>query len=342
MIRVAVTSPLSALHNSFFIVRNLLIRCLTGVVTVLDSPHAADLHIHIGTPEPEQSFLYAPSEGRLIFYSFAEAPFVPSHWAEALNKCLEVWVASEFTRKAFLDSGVTVPIRLIPLGIDISEFGYIHPNNHVERKFTFLWQGTRLHGLNGDKLTDGDRKRGYLVERAFARANLPNSRLILKWLPNDHRTCDFRVGPIWYICRALNSRQVSTLDSKVDLFVWPTMGEGFGLIPLEKLSRGIPVLVTNWSGPRDYLRDFPIQHLDNFDLETVRFNGDLVKMAVVSEAYLVEAMREAYVQREHLNAIREKLAKIVKEKWGLESRMKPQVLAALNSRTSSFPETDHQ
>ena len=33
-----------------------------------------------------------------------------------------------------------------------------------------------------------------MVERAFRRANLPNSRLILKYLPIEGSSYDFRVG----------------------------------------------------------------------------------------------------------------------------------------------------
>jgi glycosyltransferase involved in cell wall biosynthesis len=334
MIRVSVTSPQNVLHNSFYIVRNLLIKCIAGTVTVLDSPRSADLHIHVGTPEPEQAFMYAPSEGRLIFYSFAEAPQVPEQWVTALNKCLEVWVSSEFTKKAFLDSGVTAPIRLIPLGVDLSGRQAAEPAPRAKNSFTVLWQGTRLYKQYDGVLTDGDRKRGYLVERAFRKAKLPRSRLILKWLPENNRTCNLRVGPVWYICQSLSSRQMSELDAGVDLFVWPTMGEGFGLIPLEKLSRGIPALVTNWSGPKDYLKDFPISHLDRFSLESVVFNGHPVKMAIVDESYLIEALKLAYEKSDQLRSIGGQLAQITRERWSLESRMRPRALAALHSLTN--------
>ena len=45
---------------------------------------------------------------------------------------------------------------------------------------------------------------------------------------------------------------MTALDDAADLFVWPTRGEAFGLLPLKKFARGMSALVTDWSGIRSY------------------------------------------------------------------------------------------
>ena len=81
------------------------------------------------------------------------------------------------------------------------------------------------------------------MERAFRRANLPNSRLILKYLPIEGSSYDFRAGPVWYICKSMSAAQIHALDEVTDVFIWPTMGEGFGMTPLEKLARSVEAVL---------------------------------------------------------------------------------------------------
>ena len=47
-----------------------------------------------------------------------------------------------------------------------------------------------------------------------------------------------------------------TDDKEADISVNPTRGEGFGLIPLEHMATGLPVLVSNNSGCKEYVNDY--------------------------------------------------------------------------------------
>ena len=71
--RVAVTWPCNVTYNSFFLVGRLLVKSLVGHVEVTSNPGDADLRIHVGTPEPEQAWMYGYRPEDLIFYTFAEA-----------------------------------------------------------------------------------------------------------------------------------------------------------------------------------------------------------------------------------------------------------------------------
>jgi glycosyltransferase involved in cell wall biosynthesis len=121
---------------------------------------------------------------------------------------------------------------------------------------------------------------------------------------------------------------MAAIDAITDMFVWPTMGEGFGLPPLEKLSHGIPAFATFWSGPKEYQKDFPLKRLLPARLQTVRFNGALAEMADVDESSLIELMRDSYENRERLNDLRAELFGIAR-RWDTNRVLRPSLLTAI-------------
>jgi hypothetical protein len=313
---------------SMTIVRNRLIRCVRHNFPLCSDPREANLHVHVGTPHVMPQTKTRRATAKFVFYTLAEASRVPGQWVEVLNKCDEVWTASRFSRDAFVNSGVTRPIHVIPLGIDCPREPLVRSREEGSAPFTVMWQGARQKAFHNSRPCDGDRKRGFLVETAFLNAKLPNSRLILKSLPLEGVSYDFRCGNVWYICKSFSPREIAALDAITDVFVWPTMGEGFGLPPLEKLSLGIPAFATFWSGPKDYQQDFPLKRLLPARLQTVRFNGALAEMADVDESSLIELMRDCYESRERLNELRPELFRIAR-RWDTDCVLKPALLAAI-------------
>jgi glycosyltransferase involved in cell wall biosynthesis len=167
-----------------------------------------------------------------------------------------------------------------------------------------------------------------LVEAAFRIADIPGSRLMLKYLPEASAEYDIESANVRYICRALSVEQLGELDREADLFCWPSMGEGFGLPPLEKMSRGIPALTTAWSGMMDYLDDFCTPRIEPDELVNVRFNRVEAQMANIKVESLVLRLRECYARREELWASRAELAQRA-ESWYLQAKMWPELQAAV-------------
>jgi glycosyltransferase involved in cell wall biosynthesis len=327
--RVCITAPPLGTEASFSIVKRLLLASVRGRVELCSKPSQAELHVHVGTPDSFRPELLGPRENKLVFYTVAEATRVPDYWVRSLNQCDEVWAPSRFTIRAMAQSGVSRPMRLIPHGVDCRVPTIARPSCPDDEPFTVLWQGSRLKAYRAGQPSDGDRKGGLLLERAFRRANLPRSRLILKYLPIEGSSYDFRVGPVWYICKSMSAGEIHELDEAADVFVWPTRGEGFGMTPLEKLAKGIPAFATYWSGPREYLRDFPLPRLMPAGLEHVRFNGAPARMARIAETALIELLNCCYRNRRELNAQRPLLAGIAREKWDYRHVLRPRLLAAI-------------
>jgi hypothetical protein len=319
-----VTWPCNAVFNSFFITARLIVRSLIKHVEVSSTPQDAALRIHVGTPEDEQAWMYAYRPENLIAYTFAEASSIPASWTTVLNRCREVWVPSKFSADVFASAGVQTKIRVVPLGIDVDAAP--KPNlARNDRTFTILWQGVVCRRRVGDTIVDGDRKRGYLVERAFKLANLPGARLVLKSIPLQQPRFESRIEPIWEICESISVARGYAIDDAADVFVWPTMGEAFGLLPLEKFSRGVACRVTGWSGVLEYLKDFPGHALDRFSLQDVSYNGVTCRMADVAEDALVETLRDCFERRDEIRDARRELSEKTRELWNFRRTMLPEV-----------------
>lgn len=325
---VCLTSAELPAEASMSIVRQRFIQCAESAFELEPDPFAADVHIHVGTPHAMPPRRASGQDSRFVFYTFAEATRIPASWVATLNQCDQVWVPTQFVRDALRDSGVCRPLRVVPLGVNCPAEPIQRVSDGPTEVFTWMWQGARLRTYRNGQSGDGDRKRGDLVERAFRQAALPNSRLILKYLPIEGVSYDFRTGPVWYVCKSLSARELDDLDTHVDVFIWPTMGEGFGLPPLEKLAKGIPAIATYWSGPREYQQDFPLPRLRPDRLQLVRFNGAPADMAEIDQATLVALMRSCYEQRVRLRGMRPELHAIA-QGWDVSRRLRPRLIEAI-------------
>ena len=63
--RVVITWPSNEIANSVFVVGRSIAKALAGTVTLMDAPERADLHVHVGTPEPTQRWMYATEPEKL-------------------------------------------------------------------------------------------------------------------------------------------------------------------------------------------------------------------------------------------------------------------------------------
>ncbi len=325
--KICVTTAGKNPWNSFAIVTRFIQDGLVGSYSLVAKPIDADLHIHVGTPETTQQAYFDSAAPRFVFYTFAEATRVPAHWISWFDRADQVWVPSRFVGDVLTACGTRSPIVRVPLGIVPPAERFIGPPA-AARRFTILWQGSRLRSFLGAIEVDGDRKGGRLVEAAFRIANLPNSRLVLKYLPDAAVEYDIESANVRYICRALSVEELAEIDRDVDLFCWPSMGEGFGLPPLEKMSRGIPALTTAWSGMLEYLDDFATPRIEPDGVINVRFNKVEAQMANIQPKSLARLLRQCYDRREELWASRADLASCA-ENWYLEAKMWPALRTAV-------------
>lgn len=199
-----------------------------------------------------------------VGYTMLEVTGLPQEWVDGCNAMDEVWVPATFNVTGFRDSGVTVPIEVMPLGIDTD---YYHPGIAGSRpsdRFTMLsvfewgerkapevllraWAqefGERedvlllLSVFNRDPSVD--------VEREIKRLDLPRSAPIAVMVNPEF--ADYQMGALY---------------RSADAFVLPTRGEGWGMPVMEAMACGLPTIATAWGGIADFLNSgngYPLEY----------------------------------------------------------------------------------
>lgn len=184
--------------------------------------------------------------GRRVAVTMFESSKLPKGWTDILNEMDAVIVPSTFCRDVFAACGVNVPIHVIPLGISETfqphwrEYG---PRVRGDKPFTFLAIGDR-----------GKRKNPDAALQAFLLAFDDNEdyRLVIKTRdPKDNPHIIFTNPNIDMISADMTEQELYQLYCDCDCFVFPSLGEGFGLPPREAAATGMPVIATNWSGLTD-------------------------------------------------------------------------------------------
>ncbi|MBP1964275.1 glycosyltransferase family 4 protein [Paenibacillus aceris] len=200
----------------------------------------------------------------IILNTVWETTMTPKGWLPEMNKFDAICVPSQHNKRALENSGVKVPIFIVPHGVNTKEF---HPNNKkldvpsAAGKFTFVSVFGFQHRKNPEGLL-----RAYWEE--FSSAD--NVILVIKtngyaayenekWIQQKIWQYKKRLGirkdtaPVVIIGRRLSESQLKGLYTLGDAFVLPTRGEGVGLPFLEALASGVPVIATGWGGQMDFL-----------------------------------------------------------------------------------------
>ncbi len=193
-----------------------------------------------------------------IAFTTTEVDGIPKEWVQCLNEMDEVWVTAEFVKKAFVKSGVAVPIYNIGEGVDPD---YFNPDiipfpNIPKEKFRFL-----------SNFAWGKRKGVDVLFEAFRREFNEDEdvALMLKVLPSyqGHNIMDElklvyeRKGAakVYLYDVEFKKWEMGRLYTSAHAFIWPSRGEGYGLPALEAIASGLPVIASNHSAHLEFLTD---------------------------------------------------------------------------------------
>lgn len=187
-----------------------------------------------------------------IGYGTFESFSPPARWVTTLNQNDAVICPSEFNRKIFLNKGVRRPIIRIPHGLDTSIWNSNVSPLFKHREFTFLFVGTWRKRKGWDLLIDA-------WINAFDKQD--NVKLIIKTDKYDkaEREVGSRLSksmkdcaPIYFEKKILSDSLMPAFYKSADCLISPTLGEGFGLPPIQSMAVDVPVIVTNFSGCTEY------------------------------------------------------------------------------------------
>jgi len=153
-----------------------------------------------------------------------------------------IFVASSFTKKSLLQIGVKPEkISIIPYGAPVD---YFQPQPKPDKLFRALFVG-RVEPCKGI----------YYLLQAWQELQLPDTELLLVginefpegWL--DHYKDIFRYVP------SVPHTSLNQYYSAANVLVFPSLFDGFGLVLLEAMACGIPVITTPNTGSSDMITD---------------------------------------------------------------------------------------
>ena len=180
-------------------------------------------------------------------------------YVQAVNRhCQAIAVPSTFSGEVLHDSGVDVPIDLIPNGVDLDVFRpdgeasdlgggdrfvfFSHSYVQPKKGFDILLEAYVREFSRSDPVVLVVKDAGLdpgqvrlLVATAYAiRPDPPKIKVVSDLVPDD---------------------EIASMLRGSDCFVWASRIEGFGLPPLEALACGTPVIAPDFGGYLDFLDD---------------------------------------------------------------------------------------
>ena len=201
-----------------------------------------------------------------IGYSMIETSGIPDYWVRLCNLMNEIWVPTTSSEEAFVNSGVTKDIHIMPLGVDGEMYNQsVQPLKLIgTRGFNFL--------VN---IEWSPRKCGEDVVRAFLEEFNEDDdvSLILKAykpqqlyestgasITDDIGRIKTEIKkdaypPVVFIPQLLSTDDMPRLYASCDCVIQATHGEGWGLPITEGMATGKPYIATNWSGMTDIISD---------------------------------------------------------------------------------------
>lgn len=150
-------------------------------------------------------------------------------------------VPSDYSAKSFIEKGFSPSkIKVVPLCYEQA----INLNSSIERgeKFTVLFVGYNVY-----------RKGLLYLLKAWNELNLPGARLIIRSsIPEEFKR--YVTGNnITVMDQHISGKELADLYSQSSVFCLPSIDEGFGMVVLEAMASGLPVIITENVGAKDVI-----------------------------------------------------------------------------------------
>eukprot|EP00913_Durusdinium_trenchii_P001253 g1154.t2 len=230
---------------------------------VANAVHTADIVNRYPTAEWKRHY-------NIAYWSWELDQF-PSKWLGYMEVFSEIWTVSDFVTMSILSSPgyagyVETPVMTMPMGLTLNVTMY----KANRTRFNFR-KGTMVFLVMFDFLSSYHRKNPLSALAAFRRAfqkSKSNVLLVIKCvLPLEHFSFQQEFNQLKMEVRksrrvrimteVLSQQELGTLMASVDVFVSLHRSEGYGLLLLQMLMLGKPVIATAYSGNMDFMAKLP-------------------------------------------------------------------------------------
>lgn len=258
-----------------------------------------DLSVGMGWPA---AWIIGQNDARrdFVWHTMFEAQPFPSGWTNVVNCSAGLWAPSHWVAEQFVEAGVTVPVFVAGYGVKTETFSppAVGRAERQDGPFKVIaWARGLL-----------SRKNLVMAIKAYVAADLLDAVMEVKVNLDDELTTDGMgvIGrdDVTFIKRDWNSARLANWLRSADVMLYLSSGEGFGLMPLEAMATGLPVICAYNTGMMDYLTEGNALLVPCPTLELVASLG----LGTGNERYgfkpdfdaAVEHLRWAYAHREAL------------------------------------------
>jgi glycosyltransferase involved in cell wall biosynthesis len=214
-------------------------------------------------------------------------------WVEVCNSLDLVVVPSTFCKRAFSDSGVGVPVMVVPHGLE-PEYRPVGEKRRSEPLifYNVFEEGSLLERKNAEELI-----------RCFLEAFGPSGeegvlRLrtgLSPGLVDIRQRYDFGRAILLDLPDRRNTAAFARIYSEVHCTVHPSRGEGFGLVPFQSIACETPVIAPAVTGMADYLDNDNAMCLRTVGRTAGVLGGNQAGAYFsIDEAHLVELLHHAH------------------------------------------------
>jgi glycosyltransferase involved in cell wall biosynthesis len=193
-------------------------------------------------------------------------------WVDCCNKFDAVFVESRWSVDVFKDSGVKVPIHLVPNYVDASLFKPKESVSQGTYKFYSIQQWTERKNGAGllkayyNAFTEQDDVLLVLKTYLTRVEEQQNQRDIIKeHISNLKRSLNLVKGyaPVYLITEKLTNEAIRKLHEECDCYVLLDRGEGLGLPYMDAAAAANPIIATDFGGSRQFLNEtnsYPVKY----------------------------------------------------------------------------------
>lgn len=278
--------------------------------------------IHL-TPDLLPRIISRYPDKHIISYTVWETDRLVPLWVDCLNQVDEVWVPSTWNKASFESSGVTIPVHVVPHGINEGMFEGVADSGSV------------LSNINSSTyvfysiLQWNARKNPDALIRAYYNSFTPTDdvRLVLKTYIGRGMSpaqdaeaikdivmrirADMRLSEypkLNLITDILSDEQLKALHMRGDCYVSLPHGEGWGLTMFEAGLAGKPVIATGAGGNMEFMTEensYPVGARSSFVYGMSSFNPWYTGNQKWFDPDTVEAgrlMRHVFSNREEAKA----------------------------------------
>ncbi|MCK9569955.1 glycosyltransferase [Candidatus Pacearchaeota archaeon] len=229
---------------------------------------AADIAVHIVVPTG-----FLPIFGKYnVLYTMYEGETLPPEWVPPLQLADLIVVPCRHNKHVF-EKYTDKPVVVCWEGVDVERFAYVTRTFPKGEPFRYLWVGASNPRKGYEHVALG----WQIFEHKY-RAEWKRSVLVMKTTQQtkEERVVPFAEHHVYVDTRDYSTENLVALYGISHAFLFPTMGEGFGLTLAEAMATGLPCIYTPWSGPNDFIseREGYTLKFSMKDVRTVKLNDD--------------------------------------------------------------------